>query len=1014
MSISRHFIDWNRPVLPAAAEYLIQKYAVGDELDLSGVVAVFTGRRAARRMLEILVEQCEDRWPAFRPPKMVTFQKLPEMLYQQKRQLADDLTQLLVWKKALSSIPSRELHAALPAIPDDETVTAWLALCESLRKQHVELAADGMEFDEVFAQLSQMGNHSEADRWKALRRIQAEYLTQMDDLQLWDRQAARLVAVEMHECAAAFDVVLIGTVDMNRIVKQMLAQVADRVTALIHAPDSEADAFDDFGCLKPDAWEHRRLNIPLEATRIVDRPAEQAAAVVSELSAKDRIRRADDVVVGVANEALVPVILQGLADAGVSGRWPVGSEVGSSRPWRLLDAIAAHLATARGGLPPDFATMAELLRHPDMDPWISRHLESRRSTAFATTDWLARFDAYLADHLPMTPGVILGSRETRNVVTAICGAVDSLLANLLPMSQRPRISRNSSPAKSSATNKGRQRQLAFDDQNDAAADSLHSLLARRRPLSEWADGMLLLVAEIYGDYQYGESTHRDESITECCSALSECCDALHRIPDAVMPRCTPGQAIQLLLRQIEDVAVPPETDDEAIDLLGWLELPMDDAPELILTGFNEGFIPESITSDVFLPNSLRVRLGLIDNHRRYARDAYALTALMHSRDRITFIAGRTDSDGNPLTPSRLWFAVEPQDLPKRVRWFYGNDNAETPLNEAAAVDDKSQAPNPNPRRDVPATDETTPRRSGFAVPEPPVIPPPPKQIAVTAFRDYLDCPYRYFLRHELHLKSVDDETRELSAAAFGSLIHDVLSAFGKSQFVHGATAESIEQFLLDELRRLARRKFGRNRSATIAVQLEMAEDRLRKFAACQATMAAEGWNIQGTELDLVYPDFTDSRGRKVSLKGRVDRIDRHSKTGRWRVLDYKTSENARKPEATHRSKGEWVDLQLPLYRLLVRSHDVDGEIELGYIHLPGDLSAVGLSIADWSAEDLAAAYDVASAVAADIVDLKIDRVEFGRDQTATQYSRVCQETVIDRSIPWLTNWSGRRPGAADV
>jgi hypothetical protein len=84
-----------------------------------------------------------------------------------------------------------------------------------------------------------------------------------------------------------------------------------------------------------------------------------------------------------------------------------------------------------------------------------------------------------------------------------------------------------------------------------------------------------------------------------------------------------------------------------VELLGWLELPLDDSPVLVLIGFNEGRIPESINADAFMPNSLRTRLELTDNRRRYARDAYALTAVMHSRRRLVLIAGRTDVKGNP-------------------------------------------------------------------------------------------------------------------------------------------------------------------------------------------------------------------------------------------------------------------------------------------------------------------------------------------------------------------------------
>ncbi len=125
-------------------------------------------------------------------------------------------------------------------------------------------------------------------------------------------------------------------------------------------------------------------------------------------------------------------------------------------------------------------------------------------------------------------------------------------------------------------------------------------------------------------------------------------------------------------------------------MLGWLELPLDDSPVLVLTGFNEGKIPESINADAFMPNSLRTRLELTDNRRRYARDAYALTSVMHSRRRVILIAGRMDVKGNPVAPSRLWFAADPKSLTERVRRFYDPDSASDDVAADVAGSDQNR------------------------------------------------------------------------------------------------------------------------------------------------------------------------------------------------------------------------------------------------------------------------------------------------------------------------------------
>jgi inactivated superfamily I helicase len=121
-----------------------------------------------------------------------------------------------------------------------------------------------------------------------------------------------------------------------------------------------------------------------------------------------------------------------------------------------------------------------------------------------------------------------------------------------------------------------------------------------------------------------------------------------------------------VLAQIAGLRVPEDPRAGQVEMLGWLDLHHDPAPILILAGFNDGAIPQAVSADAFLPDSLREHLGILSNGRRYARDLYLLEAIRHSRERVTFIAGRQAADGEPLTPSRLLLAGEQHLLPARV------------------------------------------------------------------------------------------------------------------------------------------------------------------------------------------------------------------------------------------------------------------------------------------------------------------------------------------------------------
>ena len=164
-------------------------------------------------------------------------------------------------------------------------------------------------------------------------------------------------------------------------------------------------------------------------------------------------------------------------------------------------------------------------------------------------------------------------------------------------------------------------------------------------LNDWAAGILQLLDTIYEDYDIGEDPQRDESMCACLDALNELNETLSAIPSEVMPKCTAAQAIPVLLMQIGDETIPAAADECAIELMGWLELPLDDSPIVTVVGFNEGRIPQSASSDVFLPNTVRSQLGLTDNTRRYARDAWALESLLSNRQQLRMVAGRARRTG---------------------------------------------------------------------------------------------------------------------------------------------------------------------------------------------------------------------------------------------------------------------------------------------------------------------------------------------------------------------------------
>ncbi len=944
MPLARTFLDWNRPALPAVAEFLAERYGGEGVLDLSGVVVVLTGRRACRRLVEILLEETDGR---FLPPQTITEGEFPERLYEPQRPFAGRLVQHLAWAEAVRRMPRPQAEQVLREVPDDGDVDGWMALGDLLWRLHRELAAELLDFGDVLRAGELITGFNERRRWEALRVAQHEYLGLLDGLGLWDRQTARIVAVKEEECQTDCDVILVGTVDLNQSTRAMLDQVSDRVTALVHAPESLSDRFDEHGCLRPEKWmtvpaetvPAGSAPIPLlrEQVRVVDKPLDQADEVVRVLAGFEGRYRADEITIGLADDGLVPQVERRLRQFGVPTRAAVGKSLPQTAVVRLLDAIASFLENERAD---HFAT---LVRHPDMTAWLDAALTPGGQGG--QQQWLQELDQYLSGHLQQRLGFWLGSSEHCGQIQRVHELVSGLLADL-----------------SSAA----------------------------RPLAGWSAVMLDLLDRVLGERSYDPAVSVEKRELDAVGTLTGVLETHTEIPEPMMPTVTGAQALRLTIEELSAETVPPAPDADAIELSGWLDLPLDDAPALVVTSFNEAFVPSSVSADLFLPNRLRQRLGVTDNDRRYARDAYALCTLLASREEVVLVAGRRDDRGDPLLPSRLFFACDAAEAAERVKTFFA---AETP----PPLPLLSRTPD---SVDVAGIEIPGLEGPGLVVPRPRPLAAPVTSVSVTAFRDYIQCPYRFYLRHVLKLESVPHETEEMDPRAFGNLVHDALRDFGRSDVRNSTSSDEIAEFLRATVDALSEQQYGRYRLPSVSVQVEQARRRLEAFARWQAERARAGWTIAFVETSAKGEPVsleTDD-GRTILIHGRIDRIDQHADRNEWALLDYKTGDSAEDPDKVHRKQGEWVDLQLPLYLHLAARLGVEGSIALGYVTLPGETGEVRERMAPWSEDDLITADQKAREVARNILDERFWPPNSSPPQYPDGFEAICQDGVFERRL----------------
>ena len=934
--IRREWLDWSGPALPLAGRWLIEQAPRGEAglCDLRNFVCVLPGQRAGRLLLAQLLEQCEKARLRLVPPQVHTPGQMVDVLAPHREvATATNFEQVLAWITALRTAHPTSLGPLLPHPPDDGAFLDWYHLAETIDRLHEELAGDGLSFADVAKQAQTMSMEGEAKRWEALHKLHTAYCAALAKADLVDPHEARADAIKHAKVPSDRHILLIGVLDMNAVQRAVLSCLADPITALIHAPHELADQFDEFGCVQPSAWEQSTIDIDDEQIVIADRPADQAQAALRAVASYNGRYAAQDITIGLGDESQVPVLAQ-------AGRWaevilhnPAGEPLSRSAPFRLWQAGADWLAERR------FAHLAALLRHPDLECWLTARNHTATSNNHATANaiecWQTLLDDYFGEYLQgKCTGKWLGSRQQQEQLSIAYDAVNDLFSPL----------------------------------SDASL----------RCLPDWCQGALDVLSTVYVN-EGGSEDQEDSALVDISSALRDVCAEVGSTALPLCPDIDGTTALRLLLAQAGARRIPQDPRRGQIEMLGWLELHLDTAPALVVTGFNEGYVPQSLTADAFLPDALRRALGMTDNTRRYARDAYILKALLNSRQDVTIILNRRTDDGEPLAPSRLLLACPRSKLADRVQMLC--DEHETqPWVHPIGVDAPAE-------------------RSRFDTPRLPTELAAPESIPVTWFREYLLCPYRFALRRLMKLTGRTDDAAELDAGQFGNLAHHVLRMFGEnSEIADCDDAKRIASFLDSALRESVKRRYGDHPMPAVQVQVSRLRQRLERFAEYQAQRRANGWKIERCEYKLPSSSVLDIPGQEpMRITGRIDRIDRHEETHEWCIIDYKTSESAKTPDKIHRGKnffgGEWVDVQLPLYQYLAAQHDLDGAISLAYFTMPKDPAGVELRPALWSGTQVEEAVDTARMVLTKIRQ-GVFAMNHDLGKSYDDFARICQTTAF--------------------
>jgi ATP-dependent helicase/nuclease subunit B len=921
--VTRVFLGWDKPLIPSLAQRLAAGWSGVGALDLSDTLVVVPTRNASRRLREALAAQAATHGAAVLPPLTVT----PDFLSAPAR-LADVVTAgsletLLVWASVLMKLDLEEYRELFPVNPVERNASWALKMAEDVLEVREALNEVGLSLASAAKLLAE--SDMEPARWQNLAALEMECVEVTRAAGLEDWQEARRAAAVKGTLQGEVKRIVMGCVlDPSGLALQALERLSRflPVEVVIFAPeDVHGAGFDAWGRPVVEYWmtQEIKLEPPLVLIHPEANPEAQAQRVVKLLA--DYERPGDVAGIGVADAEVTAPLEKELERRGVGTFDPAGHRLGTHGALHVLRLIQ-RLASTR-----DYRAVGEFLRCPDVIQAIRAHVELKTGEKVSAARLLNESDELEGECLPDTldDALELGPRLWAESGTG------SPLSQSGKQVERPEKLLPSPRPYPAPAGEGDSGGILRGVAAEVSLPLLPASGGQVSPLSialpwlaehlaaldseDFANALMRWLGEIFAERRF-RNDHADAAVyAVLADQIAEVLETLDGPLVKDFPgRLSAGQRLDLLVRALEDEPYHANRHTQDVELQGWLELLWEDAPHLIVTGMNEGMVPDAIQGHAYLPDSARRKLGLRHNDTRLARDACLLATVVGWRGlmngRVDLVFGRVGAGDEPLRPSRLLFQCGEEQLASRaLELFQKLDRHVDPMPWTLAWKLKPRV----------LPDEA----SLF------------KRIAVTQFRSYLSCPFRFYLSRGLGMSSVEVGMTEMDAMQFGDLVHGVLEQFGNDETLKASADEKvIREAFHDILDSRLNMLYGARLTVPVMIQRESARQRLGWWATLEADQRQQGWRIHAVEHRLGEGKGWPLGGMIIS--GKVDRIEVHQATQVVRLIDFKTSkgQSVKDYHLTKLKKTEadtdfpawsvvehggemlrWTDLQLPLYQL---------------------------------------------------------------------------------------------------
>ena len=204
--------------------------------------------------------------------------------------------------------------------------------------------------------------------------------------------------------------------------------------------------------------------------------------------------------------------------------------------------------------------------------------------------------------------------------------------------------------------------------------------------------------------------------------------------------------LRLVLQELDQLVLTPDTEDDSVEVVGWLEAAWDPAPLRIVLSMNENLIPSRPILEPLVPDSIRERLGL-DSQARPSRQKFGWSMCLNPpgviRPKVEYIVPRQTCQWRPASAKSIGAARVESSLKRLPRLLSSPCDLRHALRRAT-------------RRE--AADG-----QGASFPLLPADLPELKRVSVTDFRVWLDSPVKFVLKKMKLADTVDPWRSELDA-----------------------------------------------------------------------------------------------------------------------------------------------------------------------------------------------------------------------------------------------------------